>query len=339
MQYILILCYLIPFLTPSHGATIAGSTSITQGKNITNPMGANQTLEFDPNLPWGPDEFSSVISIPSEVSMDSMNCYMFAIDLLSKLVAQDFNGNMPETMNSFTNAQYPGIFAGASARDGDRPLPRRYVLWALARTMNYVVTNGFRGGVFQIVFRGQDVGKLVLTGPIRSADQTLSSAIVADFGNSFMNSTDQTSITQSPSPIQQMQNMTTATVGDEQLAWTHEFIENGDLMEPKDVFMGAIGSLVEVAQVSQDQIFIFVGGFPQYKAIYNFKASTDSPIRLDHHILAQTIFNLAAEARRRMDFHEQKTTVKTSGRLVASGGYIRNPMVSLVSDNLNVTTS
>ena len=322
MHKILRYSWLLSLLTSSYAVTIPTDASISDVTNTTNltTIGA---LADSYQVPWGPDNFSIKIISATGATINSTNCYMFIIDLLSKLAIEDFNGNMPQTRNVFTNPQYPGIYSGAEARTGGRLLPRRYVFWGIARVMNHLVRHtNFRGGIFQLLFLGREVGKFVLTGGIQTSDTISLETITSDFGSSILNSSTPSLEPPSSPTASQDINTTAIAVGQGTITYTHAFY--GSLLSPKDVFMGAIGAMIQLAQDTQTVFTFFLGTFPGYKSIYSTIAPSGTS--LNKTMIVEIMVKTVQEAQQRNDFREQKCHVEESGRLIASGGYLENPI-------------
>ena len=291
-----------------------------QETNATLASAYNGSLSDAPPVPWGPDEFTFNIDRTS-TPMNILDCYMFIIELLSQLCQEDFDGQMPEDINRFQNPKYPHVVLSAAARGQGRKLPRRYVLWGIARIMNNLVqhkTPTFHGGVYGLKWGGRPVGRILL---ISIAVPTIANSVVDGFGLLDANQTNEESLS---TLAKQTPYLVNPSLTDTSLTWTHDF--HGEEMTQADVFMGAIGTLIQAAQLPSSYLDTNIGFFPSYKAVHVYN-SLKAPSVLTKGIIIQTILNITAEARNRMDFHEQKTLISEAGvGEIVSGGYFRHPL-------------
>lgn len=86
-------------------------------------------------------------------------CYVSAVSVLAMQAAQNFLGRLRGPRIAFTHVQYPDLtilVAGANASDC---IPRRYVLWGMARLMDHPMAgNDFRDPLSVLIFQGSLVG-------------------------------------------------------------------------------------------------------------------------------------------------------------------------------------
>ena len=248
--------------------------------------------------------------------MPSSESYMLAVKVLASLAVNDFEAQLPiQGINSWTGPTGAIISAhGISTRSR---LPQKILMWGLARVMNELVLHGFNGGVWDLNIQGRKVGQLLFI--YQSTDLSIANSFTADFGDRVPNLT---------TDALQPAVTTDLTVATGTVTWTYEFY--GDLMTLADVYMGAIGALISVARENNQNKDMFVGFFPQYKAIYTYLA-IGSPSRLNKRIIIQTIFNMVSRAQAQNNWHEQKTVISDGQGQFASGGYIENPMLPLNS--------
>ena len=303
-------------LTP-HGSS--SSLSIAQPADPTSLSALNTSILSASGRPWGPDTFSFRVA-PSRFSttaMDPLDTYMFVIYLIAKLAPNDWEDRLPDAVVNFKNSQLPDLTLLATATSQRTRLPQRYLLWGLAHVMNLLTRNGFVSGTYDLLVQGRRVGGFSLfSGPF----------VPPLAGTVNVVSTTYTAVT----PASSTQNSTlTATVGDTEITWTHEFRSN--LMTPANILMPAIGSLIMAAEENgytpQNP---FLGSFRPYTAIFSYLPRSSS-IAFTKMVCVDTIVDQVTYAWLHSNWHEQKTMVMNGTELIASGGYFPWPRESLMN--------
>ena len=294
--------------------TPAGGLSLPiQNMATTSPIAVNGSLSL-PNPPWGPDEFS-VTRLSLRGPMDPVACYTGVIELLAFLGLRDFEARLPSAVQSYRS---PDILISVMGTGSGSRLPQKYVLWGLARIMNMLALDTFNGGIWGLHVHGAHVGRLVFIS--EPSPLSISASFTAGLDETVSNQT--TEVLQS-----------TVIYSRNDIEWTHEFY--GDLMTPTNVFMGTIGSIIQAAELPNQNVANFFGSFPGYRCFHAY-VSHANPSRLSKQTLLRTMMNLTSEARQRSDFHEQKTRISDSRGEIASGGYF-DPPVPLVDSNISTS--
>jgi len=89
-----------------------------------------------------------------------------------------------------------------------------------------------------------------------------------------------------------------------------------------DVFMGAIGALIEAAQPASDEkLRSFIGFFQPYMAVYRWFSSRAGTSSFTYSMLIRLIEASAMFALEQMDFHQLRVLVTNGTREVGGGGY------------------
>ena len=169
------------------------------------------------------------------------------------------------------------------------------MMWGLAAFANYLLRVGpFRAGQAQLKWHGSRVGT------IRSIDLSASA--------------NQQNLT-----LDQM-NGTVPSLGDDDLSWDYQF--HDAKLQPVHIFMSAIASLIQAAQVGDGEIKHFVGSWPDsIWRVIHFRLPRESSSTFTRNILIQSILASVNEAVRRRDYRSAKVLVKENGRDIAQGGY------------------
>jgi len=176
----------------------------------------------------------------------------------------------------------------------------------MARLMNHLVSgNDFRDSFFVLRFQGSLVGNIYIGPPAQEpALKTLGNAPIA----------------LKPSVIDQANNTTATSVSADALSFHFQFY--GRSLTMSDVFMGAIGALIEAAQpASYEKLRSFMGFFQPYMAVYRWYSSPAGPSSFTYSMLIKAIEASAMFALEQMDFHQLRVLVTNGTREIGGGGY------------------
>ena len=291
MQSTLLLGCFLATLGLSHPA--APSELIPRAPNITTPPS---------NLlnPWGPDDFSISILHRSQPFSPSQ-FFRTAVGVVSELSQMDFNSMLARHRMDWYDISAPSLAISVSSMRHTDRLPLRYVLWAIARLWQDMVrTNEFRTSVSDLKWQGAKVGTMAvinyrLEQPGGIAENTTTLA-----------------------------NDPTAAPN----AWiSFQYRFHGSLLTTADVYMGAIGALIQSAEFTSamppgQNIDRFEGGFPPYQAKYFFKAEV-TPSKLNRLDLVASIVVATIYASKENDWRELELNTTMDGEVVSRGGYRR----------------
>jgi len=225
-----------------------------------------------------------------------------AVSILTAQAAQDFHGRLRSPQVAFTQAQYPDLIILVAGADRSDCIPRRYLLWGMARLMNHLVSgDDFRDSFFVLRFQGSLVGNIYIGPPPQQAADTAPIAL-------------------EPSIIDQANDTTATSISVDTLSFHFQFY--GRSLTMSDVFMGAIGALIEAAQPASDEkLRSFIGFFQPYMAVYHWFGSPAGPSSVTYSMLIRLIEASAMFALEQMDFHQLRVLVTNGTREVGGGGY------------------
>jgi len=180
-------------------------------------------------------------------------------------------------------------------------LPLRYVLWAIARLWQDMVrTNDFRTSITDLKWQGAKVGTMSIINYRLEQPATIA--------------TDATSL-----PATDPATPQNAWIG-------FQYRSHGSLLPTADVYMGAIGALIQAAEYTSGRpgnIDRFEGGFPPYQAAYFFESYV-SPSKLSRLGLVASIMAATIYASEKQDWRELELNTTLDGEVVARGGYRRS---------------
>ncbi len=257
--------------------------------------------------PWGPNDFSIRVAGQGPNPLAQRACYVSAVSMLAAQAAQDFHGRLSSPRVTFSHAQYPDLAIIVASAHAFDCVPRRYVLWGMARLMNYLVLgNDFRDSFFVLRWQGSMVGNIYMGPPPQRP--TLSK-------------TADTALTAMESSVISQANDTSATpVGVDALSFHFQFY--GRSLTMSDIFMGAIGTLIEAAQPASDEkLQSFTGSFQPYLVVYDWSSTPAGPSSFTYSMLITSIVASVMCALEQLDFHELRVLVKIGTREIGKGEY------------------
>ena len=292
-------------------------------------IAANVSSLSASNPPWGPTYFTLDKVMPSS-PVEGLDVYMAVINIIAKLALNGWEDRLPIGMNWFSSSEYPEITVSAKATSNRARLPQKYLLWALARITNELITESPSGaGIYALLVQGRKVGEvLLLSGP-------LGPPISAEWTVDLVSSLDsQMNEAATPTTLNQTDNSVgTVDLTDTDLTWTFTFLEEEFLYS--DVLMGTIGALICGAE-QHSHGGIFIGQFPHYKAIYVF-----IPVVLDvftKPVILDTVVKMVTRAHTQSNWHHQKMVLMNGTVDIASGGYTDFSPETITAGNLTLTS-
>jgi len=288
------------------GSLLASSVS-------TSPMPVDALSVRAPNIsatdaPWGPGDFNIIVAGQGQNPLARKACYVSAVSMLAMQASQDFHDQLRWPWTAFTDARYPDLtilVAGAHASDR---IPRRYVLWGMARLMNHLVSgNDFRDSFFLLRFQGSVVGSIYIGPPPQRVAQS--------------GTADKPLVVLEQSVVDQTNDTTATSISADVLSWRYQFY--GRPLTMPDIFMGAIGALIEAAQPASDEkLQSFTGFFQPYMAIYHWVSTRTGPSSFTYGMLIRSIEASAMYAFDQMDFHQLRVRVFNGSQEIGGGGYV-----------------
>ena len=290
---------------------------------VPNPSKINEVAyDTNPPPPGGPDDFRIMISGPI-AALNRESSLIYVAKVLMDEAIKDFHGSFEDATTVFRDGIYPRFAVTATVMESHQRLPRRYFLWGMAQIIRFMVDNEqFFERDFLLVWRGAIVGRITWT--------------LVDVRNDFTNGYNATTLEQTGTD---QTNASASSAGDEN-ALTWKYSPYGELMTLTEIAMGTIASLVQAAQLPDQNYDSFVGYWPKahYRATQNW-GSTARPSQLNKYFLVRSMFASLTYAHVSRNFHELFVEVGLDNQQVfAKGGYTRS--AALASGNrLNVSIS
>ena len=236
---------------------------------------------------------------------------MSAVHLLAMQVKEDFEGRLPLETMVYNDPQYrDDLTIVISTLGVDELMPRKFLLWGMAKILHRMTAlSDFIDSWYELKWQGTVVGDILFNfKPPR--------ALLG--GKQFQMS---------------QSNDTSISADAYSLSFEYRFIREQPLAS-KDVFMGTIGALVQLAQNPDPEYSKFAGGFPTLPSVppvYNIRIYWGNvylrhPAPLTKGMLADSMVAAVAYGARFGDFHALGVTVKNHGREIAQGGYYSPPL-------------
>lgn len=264
--------------------------------------------DTNPPPPGGPDDFKIRVNQPNAV-LNRESSLMYVAKVLMDEAIKDFHGSFEEATTVFRDETYPHLAVKASVLETGQRLPRRYFLWGMAHIIRFMVDREqFFERDFLLTWRDASVGRITW--------------MLVDIPDNLMNGYNATTLAQ---PTTNQTNPTASSTGGENdLSW--RYISYGELMTLTDIAMGTIASLIQAAQLSDQNFETFVGYWPQshYLATQSW-GSISRPPRLNKYFLVRSMFASLTYAHDSRNFHEVYAAVAIDDELVfATGGYTKS---------------
>ena len=278
--------------------------------------------DTNPPPPGGPDEFRIMISDPA-AALNRESSIIYVAKVLMDEAIKDFHGSLEDATSVFRDGIYPHLAVTATVRESLQRLPRRYFFWGMAQIIRFMVDNEqFFERNFLLVWQGVIVGRI--------------SWMLVDIRNDFTNGSNAMTLEQTATDPT---NASAISAADEN-ALTWKYSPYGELMTLTAIAMGTIASLVQAAQLPDQNFESFVGYWPQshYRATQSW-GSTARPSQLNKYFLVRSMFASLTYAHVSRNFHELFVEVGLDYQQVfAKGGYTKSG--ALASGNrLNVSIS
>lgn len=271
-------------------------------------------LSAYPSEPWGPPEFS-VDFASMHVPINKEAFFMIAISMVRELAVLDWNSRLPQGRVEFTLHRYPDLAISVKSLQIGNPLQRKYVLWGMARAMNQMIqARHLLSSIFQLKWRGQVLGSIFVIQKRAQVD--------ADY-----------TVTNMTETAKEPKDVPAVSVGAGVVSWDFEYTRKELIMN--DVVMGAIGAMVQAAELPNQNLNEFVGSFPQYNAFYLFTVSYSvEPSAFNKTILIRSI-KATVEHMILIEhaYREVRVGVKLNNQIIARGSCFP------VEGSLNTATS
>ncbi|KAL8776652.1 MAG: hypothetical protein Q9203_003032 [Teloschistes exilis] len=282
----------------------------------------NASLATNNPLPIGPAEFDvRFFFTPRPQLVDRKQIFDFVTNMLAAEALKDFNGLLPGKTISFFDPRYPHVTIVANSLVYSPGMPRSHLFWGMARIMDHMTkTSLFIASNFALLWEGRPAGGLSIT--LHTPDQE----------------DKHTGTTLLLRPPGRQQNATAASDALDFTTFEHKF--HGSLLSVEDVCMGAIGALVQAAQLPyRTAEYAFVGGFVPYHAVQSWSSFGGEPV-LDREMVVKGVYESTRYAIAHDDFHELNVRILEMGLVFAEGGYIRYPpLLSGLDGRVNTSTS
>ena len=235
---------------------------------------------------------------------------MSAVHILAMQVKEDFEGRLPLETMVYSDPQYHDLTIVISTLGVDELMPRKFLFWGMAKIMHRMTAQSdFIDSWYELKWQGNVVGDILfnsqpprapLGGKLFQVSKPNDTSISADASN---------------------------------LSFEYRLIRE-QILASKDVFMGTIGALVQLAQNPDHEFDKFAGGFPTLplaQPIYNIRIFwTNEHLRhslpLTKGVITESMVAAVSYGARFGDFHALGVTVKNNGREVAQGGYDSPPL-------------
>ncbi|KAL9580337.1 MAG: hypothetical protein Q9212_004561 [Teloschistes hypoglaucus] len=273
-------------------------------------------------LPIGPEEFDvRFFFTPRPQFVDRKQIFDFVTNMLAAEALKDFHGLLPGKTISFFDPRYPHITIVASSLVYSAGIPRSHLFWGMARILDHMTkTSSFIASDFGFLWKSRPAGGLSITlhPPGREDKHTGTTVLVR--------------------PPGRQQNATATSKTIDLTTFEHSF--HGSLLSVEDVCMGAIGALVQAAQLPYHRPeYTFVGGFVPYHAVQSWSSYGGEPV-LDREMVVKGVYESTRYAIAHDDFHELHVRILELGLVFAEGGYVRYPpLFSGLDGHVNTSTA
>lgn len=280
--------------------------------DFTSSITASYGSLLDSTNPRGPVEFD-ITALHGFRPLRREACYISAVRLLASQVNENFEGLVPMQKATYTDPQYPDLAIEMSSLRFGKLVPRKFLFWGLARIMHKMtMDNSFVDSWYELTWQGSPVGDILFNAlPTRA--QLEANHINTTGTWSEMSHT----------------NVTLASIGPKGLSFEYTLITE-QLLTGRDVFMGTVGALVQLAQNPNRAFNRFAGifpgepgVFPTYNAqIYWTNFQLHHPLPLTKIVIAESMVAAVTYGLRMGDFHGLGVLVKSNGQKIARGGYL-----------------
>ncbi|KAG7002213.1 hypothetical protein G7Y79_00028g062340 [Physcia stellaris] len=281
--------------------------------DVTSSITASNDSLLHSTNPRGPAEFD-MTTLHGYRPLRREACYMSAVRLLATQINEDFEGLVPVQKAEYTDPQYPDLTIEMSSLRFGRLVPRKFLFWGLARIMHQMtIDNSFVDSWYELTWQGSPVGE-ILFNAVPARAQLESNHINKTRTRSAMDHS----------------NVMMGSTGPEGLSFEYTLVTE-QLLIGRDVFMGTIGALIQLAQTPHRAFTRFAGVFPgepgvfpTYNAqIYWTNAYLHHPLALTKFVIAESMVAAVTYGLGKGDFHGLAVLVKNNnGQEIARGGYL-----------------
>ena len=282
--------------------------------NATSTIPYNDSLLYSPGSvgPWnpqGPAGFE-ITALHGYQPLHREACYMSAVHILAMQVKEDFEGRLPLETMEYNDPQYHDLTIVISTLGVNELMPRKFLVWGIAKIMHRMTAQSdFTDSWYELKWQGNVVGDILFNSqPPR-----------APLGGKLFHVS--------------KPNDTSISADASSLSFEYRLIRQ-QILASKDVFMGTIGALVQLAQNPDHEFDKFAGGFPTLplaQPSYNIRIFWTNdhlryPLPLTKGMITDSMVAAVSYGARFGDFHALKVTVKNNGKEIAHGGYYSPPL-------------
>ena len=285
----------------------------TPGINATSTSLLSSPNSAGPWDPQGPAGFVITV-LHGYQPLYREACYMSAVRLLAMQLKEDFEGRLPLATMEYHDPQYHDLTIVISTLGVNELMPRKFLFWGIARILHTMTTqSAFIDSWYELKWQGKAIGDILFN------SQPPRPPLLGG----------------KPFPKTNKPNDTSISADAYNLSFEYRFIDRQPLAS-KDVFMGTIGALVQLAQNPDQEFDKFAGGFPTSASpsvppVYNIRIFWTNghlrrPSPLAKGVIGDSMLAAVAYGARFGHFHALGVTVKDNGREVAQGGYYSPPL-------------
>ncbi|KAL8659358.1 MAG: hypothetical protein Q9226_000478 [Calogaya cf. arnoldii] len=270
------------------------------------PHSINQNGSLGASLPWGPDDFH-VYLVHQTTPIRRDAALMTAVQFLAQQARRDFNGRLSQPQITFRDPTLsPRLSIFVSAMKPEQRVLRCHIFWGMAKILNHMIhDDAFTASIWRLKLRGEEVGTIFFIA-----------------GNANQLETD----SNLPDPaVPQTLNVgptanLTASVNSVEISFRFQFLE--EAMDMNNIFMGAVATLIDLAQKPNDSTFkVFAAFYPGYRSYHYWFSTPPDPPLMSKGILILSIRTSVQYALKQNNWHALRGHVKSSGLHIGWGGY------------------
>ena len=301
-------CLSVPYVKAAPTPNL-GHLDIPLGyQNITTlgSFNANGSLNLA-SRPWGPTDFA-ISTGYSSARIQREAVFALAVRVAADEALRDFEGRLSEARTVYQIPQAPSVVIAVASVGPYERVRRKFLLWAIARGMDRLIRDReYRASTFTMMWQGRFVGRVSFVAQRPTATER------AGLGPSHKD------VVLTNLSTDRQVDFKAGLVGADQLSFEYQFW--GELLYVSDIFMGTIGALIRLAELSEDNFDHFLGDFQGYHAIWTWQSSLETSVLTKARIVQATLATVMY-AFRMADYHEVKVVVRKGRQEIARGGYV-----------------
>ncbi|KAL8681129.1 MAG: hypothetical protein Q9186_002722 [Xanthomendoza sp. 1 TL-2023] len=340
MRFILLLVYWpLAYRRPAFASPL--SPGLSENNNPSSQaLSVGLTASSPPD--GGPD-FSISVSPQSPLIpiQDHYRLLYCVCIMMAALALPDWTTPVEHLPLAIDFPRYPGlsvVFIGTEPFA--QRLEHRVVLWGLASFMNYMVRRDqFVASRARLMLRGVEIGWIDISLDSMVQENGFDDRSVFNLSRFSIdededdNDTNSTTAAAAATP--------SSTTNNDFPAFEFEF--HGTVLDPLDILMGTIGSIVQAAEHAPSKIFAVFIGHWQQRFVANYRCfqiwmSISNPSSMSKKWLLQSMMQSVHRAMQQRDFRELKVLAQIHGIALWQGGYARTFGPELLRAN-NITDS